>query len=1447
MRLLHRPHESLAVLLPPPHCEDVFTSRLQLARGARVRSLELSAPGWLPAAQVLDTALAHAVADDGGGPRTTTETAPLTATPDPPVQRRRPQASRTDAHTQETWAQRCLRLPECASVQGLPLLPRSTRAAEGTGLLEVAAGPESGFCVEVPHGEWTLGRGDGHDLSLGDPYLSRRGLPLRHGPRGLTVGERRAQDAPTGAADRSPDPQGVAPRPALSAGATVFLDRNRADLPSLDATPRMSEHLVDWPVMRQVSPARPPSWALYAVPLAIGVVLVLVTGMWWFMLFSLAGPLTAVLGLRTEKRRVRRETEEARAQLRQETERVVVDLAAAVGTFRAQLSAQGPAAGAGIVVGRGTCVSPVGVRLPRAQQEADAVAAQLPPHVRLDGTAHLLCDDVPLVVPVCSRIEVSGLPESVHGVLRALLSELADAEVRLPHVPSLPETSGLTALSDAVPGAGALTAETGAGAAGTAPGNPAFVSGGAERRGGTRPVRMGSAGTTPVSGRAEATIRTETCADGRVLAVLNTDAGTPAHRRGSHAGTLSDRPLVVLRDRGDDGYGEMLLPAPAELRALSGGLWAVCGAPLSGRTAIHSHSAATHVRLLRTRLARGPQLGAAQTPAGEATTTELLRLDGAMHRGPSGERPGGLSPVPLGTALGPPSAAGPHGPGPPFPSGGAISGGLGDLGDAAAGPETSGRQWLVHPDLLRHGPHALVAGTTGSGKSVLLQSWLELLCRRHSPQQLRLVLLDFKGGAGLSRFAEDPHTDALVTDLDEASALRAVRSIGAEVKRRERLLAAAEAHDIEEYCARRDSQERASPEAGAQGGRRTAGGEEEGVDGLPLMPRLLIVVDEFHVLAALSTTVLTQLERLTALGRSLGIHLLLATQRPAGVVTAQMRTNIALRICLRVRDEADSLDVVGVPDAARIPPDQPGRALLSYGEGVQAFRCGLPEPAVPAEGEAAGEALPEVRVRDLRTDRVTIAPLTPASAPQRPSASPSGAFPPGPLHRVIAPALPERFVPGVPHAVALLDLPDFNDQRTWQAGEETGTVLLTGGRGGGWTTAAEVLTRAFRLAGEDVVHLAAAAASPEVDAARILRTGFSAGWFLEFLLRELEQEPRRCRIVVDDWEELQRAHRGSDRTERLERLLTGGFGIRAVVTGSRRLLAQRIGQEARTRVVFPPHSEQDAVYYGLRPDRFAGAWPPGRAVVLGEAAAEAGRAGADAQFALPVPMETTEAEATREIAKADAAESPEAGAPDPAEPFSSVHRPSPCGPHPFWTGFRAVSAVPRFGTQREPAEPPAPHAASSGPGAAGPLPDVSVQVGTDPLGRPVVWHPGRHGGILLVRVPQERLVPEELHAVLSAHRVPLLTQPDEPSDREQLETAAAGGPPVCLVLPAQRTHRPTPFDRTNDHGPTLLLGEWRESDMRGLGLRDLPCIPVEADAHWWLTDDGAVPVRIRNA
>ena len=219
------------------------------------------------------------------------------------------------------------------------------------------------------------------------------------------------------------------------------------------------------------------------------------------------------------------------------------------------------------------------------------------------------------------------------------------------------------------------------------------------------------------------------------------------------------------------------------------------------------------------------------------------------------------------------------------------------IGSAVAGP--------LSLDLVADGPHLLVAGTTGSGKSEFLRSLVLGLSLHHPPAELNFMFIDFKGGAGLGGLASLPHVAGMLTDLSTETVSRALVSLRAEVRRRESLFAAVRAADFGEY--------------------RDLNG--------PGLPRLVIVIDEFRMLSEEVPGSVNDLMRIAALGRSLGMHLVLATQRPQGAITSEIRANITAGVALRMQSAAESQDLLDSPAASTISVNNPGRGYLRIASG----------------------------------------------------------------------------------------------------------------------------------------------------------------------------------------------------------------------------------------------------------------------------------------------------------------------------------------------------------------------------------------------------------------------------------------------------------------------------------------------------------------------------------
>ncbi len=205
-----------------------------------------------------------------------------------------------------------------------------------------------------------------------------------------------------------------------------------------------------------------------------------------------------------------------------------------------------------------------------------------------------------------------------------------------------------------------------------------------------------------------------------------------------------------------------------------------------------------------------------------------------------------------------------------------------------------------------HGPHGLVAGTTGSGKSELVQTYMLSLALNYSPDDVAFFVIDFKGGGMANLFSDLPHMAGQISNLSGNQISRAMISIKSENMRRQKIFSEFGVNNINNYT------------------RLYKGGEAP----LPI-PHLLIVIDEFAELKKEEPEFMRELISVAQVGRSLGVHLILATQKPSGTVDDNIWSNSKFRLCLRVQDRQDSNDMLHKPDAAYIT--QAGRCYLQVG------------------------------------------------------------------------------------------------------------------------------------------------------------------------------------------------------------------------------------------------------------------------------------------------------------------------------------------------------------------------------------------------------------------------------------------------------------------------------------------------------------------------------------
>ena len=543
--------------------------------------------------------------------------------------------------------------------------------------------------------------------------------------------------------------------------------------------------------------------------------------------------------------------------------------------------------------------------------------------------------------------------------------------------------------------------------------------------------------------------------------------------------------------------------------------------------------------------------------------------------------------------------------------------------DVLLGVSVDDRPFVV--DLQRDGPHALVAGTTGAGKSELLQALVAGLAVGNRPDELAFVLIDYKGGAAFKDCARLPHTVGTVTDLDGHLTERALASLGAELRRRETVLRDAGCKDIDDYV---------------------SSGSRDGTS----LPRLVLVVDEFATLAEELPDFVGGLVGIAQRGRSLGVHLVLATQRPSGVVSADIRANTTMRIALRVTDPAESTDVVDAKDAASISRTTPGRAVARIGAGAvmpfQSARVGACAPiatpgprirtmrwadagAVRSRAASAGGSGPTdlSRLVDAARDAAANLAIAPIPSPWLP-----------PLRAQI----PLAGLPNVPGAATvpygLLDLPVQQRRAPLVLDlEQGGHLLVAGGPRSGRSTMLHTMagSMAARLGPSDAhlyviegggAGLTGLASLPHCGAvvgrdqvtrgdrvlARLVeeverrQSLLAAGSFGSLAEQRAAAEPQDrlpwMVLMVDGWEGFHSAYDELDHGRPLDvlhRLVRegGAVGLRVVLAGDRSLLTSRIGSAISDRVLLRLADPGDYGLAGVPARQVPVSMPAGRGLL----------------------------------------------------------------------------------------------------------------------------------------------------------------------------------------------------------------------------------------------------------
>jgi S-DNA-T family DNA segregation ATPase FtsK/SpoIIIE len=779
--------------------------------------------------------------------------------------------------------------------------------------LRAVGGPGSGLVAELPVGTHELGRSS--PLGFGDPSMSRRHAALRVTPDGATLADLGSangtllegvpvtgEEVPVvpGQVFQLGDTQLViAPAPGSDAAVEPAAPGTRAFVRAPRLLPSQRVVRVQLPEEPRTREPRRFPLVMVLAPLAIGIVMALVTRSPLYLLFAVASPLMMVSNTVADRRHSAREDRRAREEYEQQLAVADRRVTEALAEETARRRSGNPDAATVLL----TAVLPLKRLWERRRTDPDALdlrlgAAHLPADVTVTSRAGTEVPGgertvwaVPAVVGLreAGVLGLAGPAEPLAGLLRWAVLQLAvhhpprDLALTLLAPRGRSDWNWVRWLPHARPG-------DGEGAVALVGNDPETVA--------ARVAEL----TALVKARRDAA----SAAGGRVEA-----ASFPAHVLVVHG-------FRALRTT--PGLAQVLADGPAF------GVYAICAdeeerflPEACGATGVFS---AEDEALLEVRRSGADPVAGVLAEAVAAELAEAAARALAPLRDVSLEDDEAVLPdsVRLLDVLGmePPGVDG-------------VRARWQLEGRSTRVVVGAGLDGPFTLDLRTDGPHGLIAGTTGAGKSELLQTMIASLAVANRPDALNLVLVDYKGGSAFKDCVALPHTVGMVTDLDAHLVQRALTSLGAELRFREHWLADAGVKDIDDLL-----------ELQAREPGRTP------------MPRLLIVIDEFASMARELPDFVTGLVSIAQRGRSLGIHLLLATQRPSGVVSPEIRANTNLRISLRVTDGADSSDVLDASDAARIPKSAPGRGFARLGHGALVpFQAGRVGGRRPGQGAVA--------------------------------------------------------------------------------------------------------------------------------------------------------------------------------------------------------------------------------------------------------------------------------------------------------------------------------------------------------------------------------------------------------------------------------------------------------------------------------------------------------------